>query len=229
MSAYLPVGKAAEALRRSSVKVADPLEDPVIRRLTRQVSMLRGQLVHDSAAILMKLGRLLEDGMARLDLHDYKRWLRALSISVSTAKHWRAIFRLGRLRPRFLERIREVGAVKLWRLAAMKPKEARRLLATLGVEGITQMNKGAFLTLTAPHVRITPNGHVSRRATGLVNKIHQWCEELDRADVRQLRQPAVLKRLENETRQLRRALGRLEKALQASKENARATNRSARI
>jgi hypothetical protein len=108
--------------------------------------------------------------------------------------------------------------VKLWRLAAMEPKEADRLLRALGVGGIDGMKTGAFLSLTAPHVVITSNGHPSRRGQGLVNKLHQWTLELKGADVRRLRQPDVRKRLQIEARGLRKALARLEKTLLDSEE-----------
>lgn len=214
MSRYVPVGKAAKVLKAlRTTRPEDPLDSPMMKRFTKRVVALRGKLVHDSAAILIRLGCVLEEVLERYDYHTYRRWLRSLSISITTSKRWRAVYRFARRRPQFLARVRDVGGIKLWRLASIDPKEARRLLRTIGVEGIEGMKTGAFLKLTAPHVLITPNGHPSRRAQGLVNKLHQWRIEIEGADVRRLAQPEIRRRLHQEAHGLKVALGRLELGL----------------
>jgi hypothetical protein len=173
-SARSKVFRVTRVVRRS---LLDPLHRPWVQRLTRRLLSLRRRLIDDCVDSIVRLGGIVDE--VRTRLRDcYRRWLRSVNLSPSTARRWILVYRLARRAPALVREWKRLGATKLYQVARLTP-EGQHRLARLNRDSLKDMNNLRFIGLTAPHVRVALAGTPAQRAYRVGEKLKSWARQLE--------------------------------------------------
>src|SRR5262245_39727625 len=131
-------GKAKAALVRMANQVElHPLNSAEARALTARFLEVRTQVVRQLVEAGVEMGQILEEGRKRFGGY-YAEWVtERLGLVVTTAANYVALYRLARHSPALVERHRELGVAKLYKLARVSTERRDELLRT---PGLLQMN-----------------------------------------------------------------------------------------
>ncbi|MSP63694.1 MAG: hypothetical protein EXR72_25780 [Myxococcales bacterium] len=133
-------------LRREPL-IVDPVDEPEAAALTGRFLELRRQGVRALVDMAVELGGILLEGRRALQ-GSYHRWLsERLGIERTTAANYVALAQLGRDSPALIERFRQLGAAKLYRVARLSLEGRHAVLKTASLD---EMND---LPCTAPRRR----------------------------------------------------------------------------
>jgi len=105
---------------RVAATVVTPWEsDPVVERLTNEIAQLHTSTARKLVDALVQLGRLMQRVKTRLDHGEWARWVdTAVPLNVRTIGNYMALAEWATAHPADLDRFRELGPSKLYRLAA---------------------------------------------------------------------------------------------------------------
>jgi hypothetical protein len=183
--------KAAEALSRArGAFPSDPLEDRKVIRLTHRLLELRRQMFSDAVDTVVELGEILRQGRVILAGH-YRRWLDQLAISRATARNYERLALTAEEDPRLIQRFKELGTTKLYRLAVMNPEGRKSVLGRGKTEDLRALTAREFAALTASHVKRTRKVTADMRAHGLRMKVRSWAQTLHRTRIGRIRSPEL--------------------------------------
>src|SRR5262245_32554476 len=109
--------KAKAALLRMGNQVQlHPLDGAEAGALTARFLEVRAQTVRLVVEAAVEMGQILEQGHKRLG-RNYHEWVtQRLGLVAATAVNYRALYRMAHQSPALVERHRELGAAKLYKL-----------------------------------------------------------------------------------------------------------------
>ena len=178
--------KAAMVLARArGVKRSDPLEDPAIVRLTERFLELHREAFRNAVDVVIELGEILLEAKPRLP-GAYGRWLERLGVSLQSAHNYESLAVLSAKHPGVIERWKELGLSKLYRIGALSQEGRKAVLKPGAAPRLSAMNDREFAELTKRYVpekrKVTPE----MRAHGLRMKLAAWIQVLEAARLRDL-------------------------------------------
>jgi hypothetical protein len=186
------------------------LDSPDAESLAERFHDLRRQGFRSLVDLSVELGRLLIDARERLR-GTYNRWLRErLGVELTTAANYVALARLATESPATVERFKELGTAKLYRVARLPP-EARKLV--LHNPNVSGMNDRDFATLTRPHLKRTRRVTGTMRAHGMRQKLEAVAETLATMPVPRGIDEELREELRGQLRELSRRALELEQKL----------------
>ncbi len=160
---------------RSEFKVSDPLDTPDVMVLTARFAEVRSVLFKDTVDATVQLGRILREGRPKIG-RNYLRWTRErLHIERSTAANYVRLAELAIHSPAVLERFKDLGVAKLYKLAGLSP-EARQLV--LRTPNLGRLTDSEFHLLTAEHRRAGRKVSGNMRAHGMRVKLSSFQRQL---------------------------------------------------
>ena len=143
---------ARQETRPKSLPKSETLE-----RVTREIVNLRNLPGPDMVRDAVELGgRLLE--MKSVLTGQYLRWLKSAGISPKAACNYERIAKLAQLRPELMDEWRELGRSKLYRVAALTPKEIDAVLLSSHRTKLVEMSDREFAKVTAPYTALRRRG-----------------------------------------------------------------------
>ncbi|MEK6609152.1 MAG: hypothetical protein AABZ30_15950 [Myxococcota bacterium] len=175
--------KAAQALVRARAHALVSLDDTRVVRLTERFLELRRQAFRDAVDTVAELGEILREGRTLL-AGVYLRWTEdRLGIDYKTARNYEALAHLAAEAPDVIQRFKELGPSKLYRVARLAPAARRVVLRTPDLHDMTDQ---AFAEVVAPYIVKGRPVTGNMRAHGLRMKAQAFGERL-----RRLRLPAI--------------------------------------
>lgn len=188
------------------------LDIPEVTALTERFHELRRQGARTIVDLSIELGAILEEGRKVL-AGSFHRWLRErIGIEPQTARNYLALARMARESPGVIERWKELGASKLYRVARL-PRDGQR--AVLRAPRLAEMTDREFKDVTAPFLvqerKVTGN----MRAHGLRMKLQSFRRDLAAARISGIQDDTIRDGLREDLESLGRTvetlLGRLDK------------------
>jgi hypothetical protein len=170
--------KILQALERARLpaSASDPLDDPRIARLAERFSELRREAFRNLVDRGIELGEILLEARPLLKGH-YHRWLEErLEVQDGTARNYVALAALAHQEPGVIQRWKELGPSKLYRLARISPGGRREVLRA---EGLREMTDFEFSALTRRHVLSVRKVTGNMRAHGLRMKVRSFAKLLE--------------------------------------------------
>ncbi|MSP61470.1 MAG: hypothetical protein EXR72_14210 [Myxococcales bacterium] len=132
-----PVKADLVLARARASSVAGPLDDPRLATLAGRFQEVQVQMVRLAVEAAAECGQILLEGRAVAKRH-YQQWVReVLQIDPGTASNYVAVAHLARDAPAFLERHRELGLAKIYKLARVAPDARNQLLKRHDIAGWT--------------------------------------------------------------------------------------------
>ncbi|MEK6608095.1 MAG: hypothetical protein AABZ30_10575 [Myxococcota bacterium] len=172
--------KAVTALARASAATpptGDPLEAPKVAALTERFLELKRQTLRDLVDRAVELGELLAEARPLLRGH-YHRWLdERLGVDSSTAENYVALARLAREDPGLIQRFKELGPAKLYRVARLAPAARRKVLGRSGLDAMTDLE---FAEVVGPYLEPGRKVTGNMKAHGLRMRVRGFAEKLGR-------------------------------------------------
>jgi hypothetical protein len=199
--------KVTTALVRAELVTAtEPLDAREVVRLTARFLELKREAFRSLVDRAIELGELLLEGKGVLRGH-YMRWLRErLGIEHQTGENYVHLARLAHDSPAIIQRWKELGPSKLYRLARLPP-EGRRVV--LKRRDVPQMTDREFSELTDKHLvrrrKVTGN----MRAHGLRMQVRAFSGTVRQSRIPDIEAPALRAGLKAEIAGLVRVLREL--------------------
>lgn len=171
--------KIVTALASVRPSTASPvtLDSPPVGKFTERFLELRRQGFRDLVDMAVELGEILIQARPLLR-GVYQKWLREhLGVDPATAENYVALARLSKEAPHVIQRWKELGPTKLYRVARLPPPGRS---AIFKVRGLADMTDGEFVEVTARYLvrrrKVTGN----MRAHGLRMKVQGFTQRLAR-------------------------------------------------
>ncbi len=180
----MPAPKS-KILTRAQVIVdeLDALYQPDVARLSTRFLELRAQLFRDMVETTIELGQILAEVRPLLRGH-WQRWLERVELTPRAAINYMRLAELAQDAPKVIVDWKELGASKLYRVAALEPTARRRVLKKSERDELLGMNHREFAVLIRPHMKKRRKVTADMRAHGLRMKVIAWTEALGGAKIR---------------------------------------------
>lgn len=180
----------------------DGLDAPAVQTLTARFVEVRATWFRDTVDAVVQMGEILREARERLP-RVYTRWVEErLHLDRSTAQNYVRLAEYARHAPGELERHKQLGISKLYKVARL-PVEARRAL--LATPDLVRLTDGEFHELTAsslPPAR-KPTGNM--KAHGLRMRVQAATAVVRRAPPGQIGNPEMRAALKKDLLELARA------------------------
>jgi hypothetical protein len=172
------ITQALARVKKSPARKPADLTDPKLAALTARFQELQAQAYRDLVGAAVELGDILRTGKP-LTGASYGAWLEELGVSRKSADNYMAMAALARTNPQALERWKELGPTKLYRVARLPAGAQREVLQPKKRDEILQMNDREFSALVEPHLpRSTASFTPAQKAHGLRQKASSWRRQL---------------------------------------------------
>ncbi|MHC5037613.1 MAG: hypothetical protein ACYTHM_09890 [Planctomycetota bacterium] len=182
---------------RERIVHADPLERREILRLTERFAELKRQLFRNAVDTAIELGEILREGR-RLAGNRFREWTRRLGITYATARNYESLATLAEVQPRLIQRFKELGPTKLYRLAVLDEKGRKHVLGAKKPKALIAMNQEEFAAYTKPYIRRQRTVTPDMLAHGLRMKVRAWTKTLADARIKGIRSEALRTGLKKE-------------------------------
>jgi hypothetical protein len=150
--------------RARAAAVVAPMDAPAVLRLTERFLELRREIFRNLVDRAVELGELLLEARPLLR-GQYQRWLRErLGVDGGTAENYLRLARLARDSPGVLQRWKELGVSKLYRIARL-PAPARKKV--LRLDRLAAMSDREFSEATSDYLPPLRKVSDNMRAHGL--------------------------------------------------------------
>jgi hypothetical protein len=190
--------KAGSILQdRERIVPVDPLERREVVRLTARFVELRQQLFRNAVDTAVELGEILREGR-KIVAGRYRDWISRLGIAYSTARNYESLARMAEEQPRLIQRFKELGPAKLYRLAMLDDKGRKTVLGKKKPQALIEMNQQEFAAFTKPFMKKRRTVTADMRAHGLRMKVRAWNKTLKAAKVKGIRSKDLREGLKGE-------------------------------
>lgn len=206
-----PPARLADA--GAEIVPADPLESRAMIRLAARFQELRRQLFRDAVDTAVEMGDILREGRA-LSGNRYSHWLEQLGITYATGRNYESLALLAEEQPRILQRFKELGPTKLYRIALLDDEGRKAVTESLGPEKLVAMNLEEFSAVTKPYVKKRRRVTADMRAHGLRQKVRSWNDTLRAARIGAIRGDGLRKDLGKKLKALAAIAAKLADALE---------------
>lgn len=206
--------KAIRSIAKArKIRSLDPLQRPEIARQTARFLELKAQQFRDAVDTAIELGEILREVAPQIEGHA-RRWYEILGISASAAHNYSRLAALAEGRPDIIQKWKEIGASKLYRVARMSPRGREAVLVKSEKPRLIAINDLEFGALTAPYVP-APKRKVTAdmRAHGFRMKVQAWSRKADAARLSGVADPALRAGLRKEILALCATLHEIAQAL----------------
>ncbi|HEY3235135.1 MAG TPA: hypothetical protein VGJ84_10470 [Polyangiaceae bacterium] len=195
--------KALVVARAATLSLPPRLDDPRIVQLGARFLELRSTLFRDSVDTIVELGEILHQG-SKLLRGQYVRWLGELRVPRSTANRYVQLFLASRQAPGLIQKWKELGPGKLYKLARIEPADRHEILKASRRDELLRMNDEEFAEVASPYLKRRRKVTTDMRAHGLRMKVRAWVEALGSSRVDGIQDDTLRSGLRTELRALSR-------------------------
>ena len=188
---------------RRTTRADARFDDGAIRMLEARFFEAHRALVHGTVEAVIAMGGILRDARVKLE-GEWTRWAeQRLFLDRSTARNYVAMAELARTSPALVERHKDLGVSRLYRIARLPPEARAALLAT---PGLTDLTDTEFAQVAAgsdePGTRVVTG---NMRGHGLRIKARSMAERLRASTAPRIDDPAMRASVKKELLDLAKA------------------------
>ena len=164
--------------KNTALPVKVEVVDPKIVALAARFRELQQQAFRDLVGAAVEMGGILLEGK-RLTGEGFPAFLDDLAVSRTCAANYMGMAALARRYPQVIERWKELGPSKLYKVARLPESAHREVLQPKNRDELLAMNDREFAALVGPHLPRTATAPTpARKANGLKQKAVSWRRQL---------------------------------------------------
>jgi hypothetical protein len=184
----------------------------VVVGLTERYQELRRQAFRDAVDLTIELGQIVIDVHARLR-EGFGAWLDEVGTTERTARNYVALARLAAEAPGIVQRWKELGPSKLYKVATLPAPARSKVLRKADGEKLLKATDEEFAAIVAPYSTQGRRVTAEMRAHGMRMKVQAWAQQVKSARLSGIEDAAKKAELRAEIASLVRALEALARSL----------------